>query len=60
MIIEFKTKRDRCGNIYTLVLDTEKKTYNQYAFPYKDMIQITRKQRTDLIEKAKQDGYVHV
>lgn len=60
MILEFSTKRDTCGNTYTLVLDTKNKTYNTNRLAHKSDIKITRKQRQELIEKAKEDGYKEV
>ena len=60
MILKFATRRDTNGNTYFIVLDTDNKTYSENisGFYHKDdYMQITRRERRAIKEKAKADGY---
>lgn len=63
MIIKFTTRRDANGNRYYLILDTERKQFSETAsgFYHKDdYMQITRRERRAIKEKARADGYKEV
>lgn len=62
MIIRYKTKRDINGNRYYLTVDTDKKTYiKDYNLWGKDTdIEITKKQRREIIEQLENDDFKEI
>ena len=62
MILKFKTKRDINGNVYTLIIDTEKKTVerNYNPFDKSDYIQIGKKDREMLYNDCIACGYSQI
>ena len=63
MIIKFSTKRDRNGNRYYLILDTDKKQYSKTAsgFYHKDdYIEVTKREKHSLEIRALADDYKEV
>lgn len=62
MIIRYKTKRDVNGNRYYLTVDTDKKTYiKDYNLWGKDTdIEITKKQRREIIEQLENDDFKEI
>lgn len=62
MIIRYKTKRDINGNRYFLTVDTDKKTYiKDYNLWGKDTdIEITKKQRREIIEQLENDDFKEI
>ncbi len=63
MIIKFATKRDRNGNRYYLILDTERKQFSETAsgFYHKDdYIEVTKRERRSLEIRALTDDYKEV
>lgn len=59
MIQKFTTKRDTNGNRYTLVIDTDNKTYarNYNPLNYSDYITIGKRDRQKLIEQLDAEDY---
>lgn len=59
MLFKFTTKRDRNGNRYTLIIDTEAKTVKKDFNPMYagDYIEITRKDRSRLFDEIIGSGY---
>lgn len=60
MILNFATRRDTNGNRYYLVVDTERKAFAETSGKFYhegEYIQITRRERRAIKEKAKADGY---
>lgn len=58
----YATKRDRCGNTYKLVIDTERKLYADECagfFHRSDAVTITRKKMRELRTAAISAGYSH-
>lgn len=55
----FRTKLDVNGNIYTLEIDHDKKTYktNYNPFNYSDYITIGKRERQRMIQGLKESGY---
>lgn len=62
MIIRYKTKLDINGNRYYLTVDTDRKTYiKDYNLWSKDGdIEITKKQRRDIITQLETEGFTEV
>lgn len=57
MILEFKSPRNTCGHREYLRIDTAARTYRTEPHFIAEGIEITRKELSDLKEKAIQDGY---
>lgn len=59
MLMKFTTKRDRNGNRYTLIIDTEAKTIKKDFNPFYsgDYIEITRTDRRRLFDEAIKSGF---
>ena len=61
-MLKFKTKRDVNGNTYTLVIDTEKKTFCRGYNPFckGDFVEITKKARNEIIKQLEAYGFCEV
>lgn len=59
MLFKFTTKKDRNGNRYTLIIDTEAKTVKRDYNPFSvsDYVVITKKERERLFDEAILNGY---
>lgn len=62
MIIEFRTDRDRNGNTLYLAIDTGAEIYSTQPRTWisKDLPQINRQGRRDLIERMEANGWRRV
>lgn len=59
MITKYATKRDINGNRYTLIVNTESKTFQRSynPFDYSDYITIGKRDRNKLIDQLTSEGY---
>lgn len=59
MIQKFKTKRDRNGNTYTLVIDHSKQGYARNYNPWdtSEYIEIGKRDREKMIAQLEEAGY---
>lgn len=59
MITKYATKRDINGNRYTLIVNTENKTFQRSynPFDYSDYITIGKRDRNKLIDQLTSEGY---
>ena len=57
MVLEFKSPRNTCGHREYLRIDTEKKTYRREPGFIPEGVEITRREISDILGKAIQDGY---
>lgn len=59
MITKYATKRDINGNRYTLIVNTENKTFQRSynPFDYSDYIAIGKRDRNKLIDQLTSEGY---
>ena len=60
MILKFATKRDRNGNRYYLLIDTEKKIFSRqphHWFSREDFTEVTKTDKRRLIETLEKGGY---
>jgi protein tyrosine phosphatase len=62
MLLQFTTKRDYCGNRYTLIIDTEAKTVKRDYNPHSisDYVEIKHRDREALYNNAISNGFKEI
>lgn len=63
MLLKFTTNRDTNGNRYTLIIDTEKKTFKadyNISTCYEDFVTISKADRKRMINDLEKNGFSEV